>query len=117
MKIIDIGQDFSRDPLGRYRSDGNASGEAFREDILLPALRALKDGEKITLILDNGVESYGSSFLTEGFAGVVKYGHMSARDLLKILSFKYTNPDFEFYRDKIVKYCLESQFNSKSYTG
>lgn len=116
MATIDIGSDFSKDPLGRYRTDGDASGEAFREDVLLPALKKLVSGEKLTLILDNGVESYGSSFLTEGFAGVVKYGNMTADALLAVLEFQYENPDFEFYKDKIIKYCRESKFKSKNYS-
>lgn len=115
MAILDIGEDFSKDPQGRFRSDSNSSGEAFREDVLLPALQNLGAGEKLIIVLDTGVESYGSSFLTEGFAGVVKYGYYQASDVLSRLEFQYSDEDFSFFRDKIIKYCNEAVFNSKRY--
>ena len=107
--------DFSPDPSGRYRSDGNASGEAFREDILLPAMLKLNPDEELIVILDNGVESYGSSFLTEGFAGVIKFGHIRADELLRRLKFRFKNPDFTFYAEKIRNYCLQAKFGSQVY--
>ena len=114
MGKINVGKDFSEDPIGRYRSDSDSSGQAFREDFLKPALDKLKPGEKLEIILDDGVEAYGSSFLVEGFAGLVNYGYYSKEDLLGKLAFTFSDEDFEFYKDKIIEYINESRFKSKT---
>lgn len=116
MATINIGKDFSLDPAGRYYTDGDGSGEEFREKFLIPALKELKQNEILEIILDDGVEGYGSSFLVEGFAGAVKYGHVQGEQLLKNLYFSFSNSDFEFYKDKIIQYIKEAKFNSKEYT-
>lgn len=116
MRRIHVGKDFSMDPSGRYYSDGSgASGEQFREEVLMPILRELVQGEKVVIVLDEGPESYGSSFLTEAFAGVVKYGYMEAQPLLGVLEFQFSDPDFEFFKDKIEAYIKDAKFGSKAY--
>ncbi|WP_141226321.1 DUF4325 domain-containing protein [Photobacterium sanguinicancri] len=75
MAMLNIGTDFSLTPAGRFYSDGSGSGEEFREECLRVKLLALNNNEKLTIILDDGVDGYGSSFLVEGFAGMVKYGY------------------------------------------
>lgn len=115
MNTLRIGLEFSRIPRGRYRTDGTHSGEHFREDYLMKRLRELKPGEKLTITIDDGVEGYGSSFLVEGFAGVVKYGYMQAKDLLDKIVIEYQNPDFSFYKRKIEQYINEAEYNSKPY--
>jgi len=121
---FDIGEEFSHDPVGRFYSETSSnnknnmdSGEAFREGKLRPLLQNLTKDEKITFILDNDVESYGSSFLVEGFAGIVKYGYMKADVLLSILEFQYTDPDFEFYENKIVQYIKDAKYASETYSS
>ncbi len=116
MAILNIGRDFSPDPAGRYRADGNASGEAFREDCLKPALLGLKTGETLQIVIDDGVEGYGSSFLVEGFAGLVKHGYIQAEDLLAKIDIIFSDPDFEFYKKKIISYIREARFNSEIYS-
>jgi hypothetical protein len=105
---IDIGTEFSHDPIGRYRSDSKVSGEAFREDFLKPALERLQEGENLTVVLDNDVQAYGSSFLDEGFAGAVRLGYISAQDFLKILEFEYSDEDYEFYSNRIREYVAKA---------
>lgn len=108
MKTINIGKDFSDHPIGRYRTDGEASGEAFRDDVLVPALRSLNSNEKIKIILDDGVEGYGSSFLVEAFAGVVRNNITSGIDLKSKLIFYYNDQDFAFFEEKIKQYIDEA---------
>lgn len=115
MTKLNIGKDFSPDPSGRYKSDGDGSGEAFREDCLLPAIKKLSAGEKLQIIIDDGVEGYGSSFLVEGFAGVVKYGYIQKKDLLDKIEIICSDEDFEFYKKKIIDYINQAKFDSQEY--
>lgn len=59
---------FSEFPGPRYRHLGKASGEEFREDILLPKLSQTSDW----IINLDGVAGYGSSFLEEVFGGCIR---------------------------------------------
>jgi len=115
MKTFNIAKQFSTDPIGRFRSDGNRSGETFREDYLKPLLVSLEPDEKLEIIIDDGVESYGSSFLSEGFAGMVKYGYMTSDELLEKIEIKYSDEDFEFFKKKILEYISKAKYNSKIY--
>lgn len=77
---INIGTDFSRYPVGRYRKDGEFNGEVFRDDRLTPHLAM---GRQVRLLFDDAL-GYGSSFLEEVFGGLVRSGYTPAklRDLL-----------------------------------
>lgn len=68
--IINVSEDFSRYPAGRYNDDGPHSGQRFRDDYLKPILI---NNEKAVVKLD-GVRGYGSSFLEEAFGGLVRDG-------------------------------------------
>ena len=75
IKTISIARDFSRYPAGRFRDDGLFSGAAFREDILVPALKD-DSFERVRVCLDD-VAGVGSSFLEEAFGGLVRKGTFS----------------------------------------
>ena len=104
MKILNIGKEYSRNPSGRYPKDGPNSGERFRKDILLPILGSLEPNEKLKIILDDDVKGYGSSFLSEGFGGVVRDGHYKASELLSTLILHHDKTDFLFFKERIEKY-------------
>lgn len=70
MKTISV-LEFSEFPGPRNEKIGPNSGQKFRETVLLPAIKEHK-GE-ITIILD-GTYGYGSSFLDESFAGLIRDG-------------------------------------------
>lgn len=78
MKFIEV---FTDMPIGRYRKDGEYSGEVFRDDILLPAL---EQNDKVVLDLD-GAFGFGSSFLDEAFAGIIRNGIYTLNDLSRKL--------------------------------
>lgn len=116
MKTLNIGKDFSPDPSGRFYTDDEvSSGEGFREDYLKGIIKSLELEEKLQIILDDGVEGYGSSFLVEGFAGMVKYGYITSKELLEKIEICYTDEDFELYKNKIIEYITTAKYNSKVY--
>lgn len=82
-KIINIARDFSRYPYGRSRKYSHTSGEKFRDEVLLPAFHKF---EEITVELD-GVEGYGSSFLDEAFAGLIRTSNLDKSIVLQKLRF------------------------------
>lgn len=82
---INVGQDFSRYPVGRYRADGDSNGEAFREDLLRPAL--VKGAAHV--LMDDAF-GYGSSFLEEVFGGLIRTGYTLA-ELGSILTIESTD--------------------------
>ncbi len=82
-KVISVANDFSRYPAGRYTTDGPFSGQAFRDEHLVPAL---KSHSSVVIDLE-GARGYGSSFPEEAFGGVVRQG-FDAEDVLKRLSFR-----------------------------
>ena len=60
--------DISKYPFGRFKSNGDFSGELLREEYLIPYLGMY---EHIDIDL-NGVMGLGSSFLEEAFGGLAK---------------------------------------------
>lgn len=89
---IRIASDFSDTPFGRYREEGAESGEVFREDILIPALKAY---ERVILDID-GVEGLPSSFLEEIMGGLVRAGYAISylKEHIEIVT---TQPELRFY--------------------
>lgn len=69
---IDIALNFSEKPFGRLMSDGRFSGERFRTELLVPAF--LDTDEEVVVALDGVSRGYGSSFLEEAFAGLLRSG-------------------------------------------
>lgn len=93
-KQIHIGRDFSDVPLGRYLTDGNFSGQRFREEFLVPALR---DGNNVVEVTIDDTEGFGSSFLEEAFGSLVRKHGFTIQNLEKRLKIKYQKPEFKMY--------------------
>lgn len=73
VKAINVRDEFTRFPAGRYISDGSYSGERFRDQFLIPALNS---ADSVEVYLD-GTLSPGSSFLEEAFRGLLRQGFTS----------------------------------------
>lgn len=73
---VDLATEFSPTPLGRYRRQGRYSGEAFREDVLRPALAKHR---VIEVDLD-GASGLSTGFLDEAFGGLVREGVLTAQE-------------------------------------
>ena len=97
---IYVAKDFTKMPCVRKRADGIKSGEEFRDDVLLPAL---KTNDKVTVDL-NGVLALGSSFLEETFGGLVRKGHYTAKELKSKLTIlfqveSYVNESWNYVKE------------------
>ncbi|WP_110968340.1 STAS-like domain-containing protein [Pseudomonas huaxiensis] len=90
MSKIKISQDFSEYPAGRYRADGDFSGEVFREDLLIPELMS----SDIVEVNFDGSMGYGSSFLEEAFGGLVRLKKFTKESLHQKLKLKYSEDPF-----------------------
>jgi hypothetical protein len=102
MIIVNVAKDFTRFPAGRYKRNGDTSGEAFRERFLENPLR---QGEDIVIELD-GTVGYGSSFLEEAFGGVVRALHLPAGEVLKHLKIESTDPSL---KQEVTDYILDAE--------
>lgn len=95
--MINIAEEFSRYPSGRFISDGPNSGEKFRNKLLIPAL---KESETVIVVLD-GVRGYPSSFTEEAFGGLVRAGY-AKQELLQRIKIRFTSDAYSGYRDDII---------------
>lgn len=95
---IKIAEQFSRHPAGRFVTDGDFSGERFRDEWVIPSLTR---GESLIIDLDD-VRGFGSSFLEEAFGGLVRCG-FKKEDLKKRIEFKSFDEslkdEIEYYID------------------
>jgi hypothetical protein len=105
MTVIEIAKDFSPAPAGRFRTDGDFSGEAFREDYLR---KALEGSSAVEVVLD-GAYGYGSSFLDEAFGGLVRLGYFSRDDLKRRLTITAKSKTFSHYKRLIEKYISDAK--------
>jgi len=80
-------KDFSETPGGRYRDDGPASAQEFREDVLVPALQSNADEVEVDL---SGVEGFACSFLEEAFGGAVR--ELGLEEVKSKISFVTSEP-------------------------
>jgi len=102
IKKIDIAEDFSDVPYGRYSTDGPDNGQRFREEYLKDALL---EYDEVHVYLD-GAMGYGSSFLDEAFAGLYRNNGFDKRLLsqkLKIIT------ELNFLEESIWEYIKEAK--------
>jgi hypothetical protein len=104
MKTINIARDFSEVPAGRFRSDGDFSGERFREDFLRPSLTSSD-----VVVEISGTAGYGSSFLEEAFGGLVRKGYFTASELHRKLKIQVGDPGFRTYEVAIWRFIDQAQ--------
>lgn len=91
--VIRLAKDFTGRPGGRYRADGDFSGEEFRDALLVPALQT---GKIVYVVLD-GAEGYPKAFLEEAFGGLIRAGFSDVylRDYLRVAN---ENPLYTPYK-------------------
>ena len=104
--VLNIAKYFSRSPAGRYITDGPFSGQAFREDLLVPAL--LKS-EFVEVQLD-GALGFGSSFLEEAFGGLVREHGLKADSLKSQI---HITTKLKTYEQRVWRYLEAARPKSK----
>lgn len=100
-----ISTDFSFVPAGRYYSDGNFTGQRYREEFLKPLLLA---NDLVEVDIDD-TAGLGSSFLEEAFGGLVREGYFTAPQLHKRLKVVARNPRSKMYELSIWKFIDNAQ--------
>ncbi|TKT71421.1 DUF4325 domain-containing protein [Afipia massiliensis] len=111
MRTLSIATDFSRYPGPRYRRNGEFSGQAFREEKLIPALKEVQaSGEVLIVILDD-VAGYGSSFLEEAFGGLIREGFSEA-DLKRHLRIEAHTSRFKHHKKRAETYVADAAARS-----
>jgi hypothetical protein len=100
MKVINIAMQFTTVPAGRYPSDGEYSGQRFREELLVPSLKR----EDCVIVEIDGTAGYGSSFLEEAFGGLVRKGYYTAPQLHKKLEIRTADPSYRTYKASIWRF-------------
>lgn len=104
---LEISKDFSNTPGGRYIDEGEFSGEAFRESILLPKYNKIENtSEKLEIDFDNCF-GFATSFLEEAFGGLVRIHHK--RNVLKKIVI--ISNDDETIAELITKYVTAAERN------
>ncbi|WP_019556513.1 STAS-like domain-containing protein [Thiomicrorhabdus arctica] len=97
-KTINIKNDYTWAPAGRYTGDGQFTGQGFREKLLVPALN---EYDKVIVELDGSI-GYGSSFVEEAFGGLVRESNYTLDQLRKSLEIKTT--EFPSIQSEIWEY-------------
>ncbi len=110
MKTINVARDFTRFPSGRFKKNGDTSGEGFRERFLEGAIL---QGEEITVELD-GTIGYGSSFLEEAFGGLVRTLQVREDELRVKLHLASSDPSLV---EEINGYIDDASKNLKAVNG
>lgn len=105
MTTINIAEDFSSSPAGRFPEDGPFNGTTFRENFLVPALTR---GGRVFIVLD-GVSGFGSSFLEEAFGGLVRIHKLDKKTLHENIEIVFHDPGLTFYADSITDFIEEAE--------
>ena len=83
-----LAKEFSTTPFGRDSNDGKNSGERFRPILIELLNTCKKNNEQLTIDLDDVPIGIGSSFLDEGFAGVVRCKAFTEKQFHKLTIIK-----------------------------
>lgn len=100
---INIAEQFPPNPAGRWPSEGPYSGQRFREEILVPALKsALEKGgdERVEIDLDGSL-FFSAAFLEEAFGGLARVPGIPFDKIKSILEVKFSEKIQKFYHDAI----------------
>lgn len=92
LHTIRVVTDFSASPYGRYTREvgpnqQDSTGERFREEHLIPALKLY---DKVHVIL-TGYNRYAPSFIDEAFGGLISSGAFSFEEVNEKLTYEHSD--------------------------
>lgn len=102
---IDIANDFSKTPGGRYINEGPNSGELFRKQILLPKYKQAVEGNTELVVNFDGCYGLPTSFLEESFGGLVR----ELKDKSAIGRIKFISKDEPGLVELAIKYMKKTE--------
>ena len=106
---INIAEEFSSVPIGRYEADSYYSGAKFRKKLLLPRFKEALESEKTLLIDLKGMTGLGSSFLEEAFGGLVRETQEKPETVLRVIRFTPEGTYFDPYIDNIKEFIRQAR--------
>lgn len=83
---LNIAKDYSNTPGGRFISEGDFSGEDFREKLLKPKYLEAKNKKEKLIINMDGCYGYAPSFLDESFGGLSREMNEDILEYIEIVS-------------------------------
>ncbi|PSU54577.1 STAS-like domain-containing protein [Photobacterium phosphoreum] len=86
--------DYTTEPYGRYKADGPGNGEEFRADYIMPKFNSLKKNELLLINLDGIEDEYGSSFVVEAFANLIRKENISYDKIKSKIQFQSTHNEW-----------------------
>lgn len=108
---LNIVEDYTETPGGRYISEGEFSGEDFRERVLIPKyLTCLALKEKLIINFDGGY-GYPPGFLEESFGGMIRKGFAASEVLSVIYFISEEEPEII---DTVISYIQDEDIRSNN---
>ena len=104
---INISEDYTSCPGGRYVEDGEGNGTTFREKFLRPVMG--NESVPVVEVVLDGAAGYPSSFLEEAFGGLVREDGFSVHDVLEKFVFVANEPGYARYIDLISQYIQQAK--------
>ncbi len=96
-----IATQFSSTPGPRHESEGDFSGEVFREHHLKSLVRSAIDSNQILIIDLDGAAGFAPSFLEESFGGLIREDKFSKKELLQHI--RFISEEEPYLIDEIMK--------------
>lgn len=102
VKVLTVSE-YTTEPYGRYIDDGDGNGEEYRTDYIMPIL---KKGHNLIINLDGVEDEYGSSFVVEAFANLIRKENMTYDEVKQRITFISNHQD---WLDEIEYYLTEAK--------
>lgn len=107
--VFKMAEKYTDSPGARYKSQGEHSGEEFRETVLLPLFNEYYGKSKIIIDID-GLNGYPSSFFEESFGGLARTEGITPKMVLD--TFEIICNDDPVFKDDVISY-IKQEFAPK----